>query len=242
MDFVEGRIFWDPAIPEVAFNDRPLYLDAMNETLARLHLIDYQALGLAEFGKAGNYVERQISRWTQQYRADAEVAGRDQDMEQVIEWLAARAPRSDDTTVVHGDFRIDNVIFHPTLPRIIAVLDWELSTLGHPLADFAYHALMYRLPRRIIPGFAGADLRALNLGDESTYVSAYCQRTARAGIPNLDFYVVFNLFRLAAILHGIKARVARGTATAERGLHHASEFKWMAQFAWEQACTATTHQ
>jgi aminoglycoside phosphotransferase (APT) family kinase protein len=213
MDMVEGRIFWDATFPGVGRDERPAYFDAMNATIARLHGLDPDAVGLGDHGRAGNYFVRQIARWSTQYLEDAE-AGRDPGMDRLIEWLPTAIPPGDETRIVHGDFRCDNMIFHPTEPCVLAVLDWELSTLGHPLADFAYHASMYRMPPDIVAGLAGADLAALNIPSEADYVAAYCARTGRDAIPDWGFYIAFNLFRLAAIFHGIKGRVIRGTAAS----------------------------
>ncbi|MDB6105714.1 MAG: aminoglycoside phosphotransferase [Gammaproteobacteria bacterium] len=235
MDCVAGRIIWDATFPDVPREDRPRYFDSMNETLARLHCVDYQAIGLADYSRPGNYFERQITRWSQQYRDDVQYAGRDPNMDRLIEWLPAHIPPGVDTTLVHGDFRIDNLIFDPSEPRVVAVLDWELSTLGHPLADFAYHAMMYRVPPRIITGLEGSDLRALNIPTEAEYVASYCRRTGRAGILHLDFYIAFNMFRLAAIFHGIKGRLARGTAVSAHAMEYAAGVEWLAELAWTQA-------
>ena len=234
MDYVEGRIMWDATFPDVSRDERPRYFDAMNETIAKLHCIDYTAIGLAQYGRPGKYFERQIARWSRQYAADVE-AGRDSHIERMIEWLPGHIPPGDETCLVHGDFRVDNMIFHPTEPRVISVLDWELSTLGHPLADFAYHLVMYRMPPLGISGLVGADLGALGIPTEAQYVAEYCRRTQRDGIPGLDFYVAFNLFRLAAILHGIKGRVARGTATSESAREMVGSLPIVSQSAWEQA-------
>ncbi len=234
MDFVEGRIMWDATFPDVNRDERPRYFDAMNQTIAKLHCVDYTAIGLAQYGRTGRYFERQIARWSRQYSADAE-AGRDPHMERMIEWLPSHIPPGDETCLVHGDFRVDNMIFHPTEPRVISVLDWELSTLGHPFADFAYHLLMYRIPPLGISGLVGADLGALGIPTEAQYVAEYCRRTKRDGIPGLDFYVAFNLFRLAAILHGIKGRIARGTATSESAREMVVSLPFVSQSAWEQA-------
>jgi aminoglycoside phosphotransferase (APT) family kinase protein len=156
-------------------------------------------------------------------------------MDRMIEWLPAHIPQGDETSLVHGDFRVDNLIFHPTEPRVLAVLDWELSTLGHPLADFAYHAMMYRLRPGIVAGLEGADLQALNIPSEADYVAAYCQRTQRERIPDLDFYMAFNMFRLTAICHGIKARLARGTAASAHAKRYAAGVEELAELAWMQA-------
>jgi aminoglycoside phosphotransferase (APT) family kinase protein len=227
MELVDGRIFWDATFPEVARDARPAYFDAMNETIAALHRIDPDEAGLGDYGRAGNYFSRQISRWSRQYLDDPQ-AGRDQNMDALVEWLPAHIPTDEASAIVHGDFRCDNVIFHPTEPRIVAVLDWELSTLGHPLADFAYHAMMYQMPPDIVAGLAGADLAALNIPGEPAYVDAYCKRTGRAGIPDWPFYVAFNFFRLAAIFHGIRGRVMRGTAKSAHARERAESFSVLA--------------
>jgi aminoglycoside phosphotransferase (APT) family kinase protein len=234
MELLEGRIFWDATFPDVPHAERPLYFDAMNETMARLHGIDYAAIGLSDYGRAGNYFARQIARWSHQYADDIE-AGRDPNMDRLIEWLPANIPPGDETSLAHGDFRCDNMIFHPTEPRLLAVLDWELSTLGHPLADFSYHAMMYRMPPHIVAGLGGADLEALNIPSEADYVAAYCKRTGRQGIPNYGFYLAFNFFRLAAIFHGIKGRVARGTAASAQAAERASAFPELAELGWRHA-------
>ncbi len=230
MDMVEGRIFWDATFPQVDRDERPAYFDAMNETIARLHAIDYRALGLEDYGKPGNYFARQIGRWSRQYLEDTE-AGRDPNMDALVEWLPENIPEGDESSIVHGDFRCDNMIFHPVEPRVLAVLDWELSTLGHPLADFAYHAMMYQMPPTIVAGLAGADLKALNIPSEEEYVAAYCERTGRSGIPNWDFYIAFNFFRLAAIFHGIKGRLIRGTAASASAKDRAASLPLLAQLA-----------
>lgn len=237
MAMVDGRIFWDATLPEIAPEDRPAYFDAMNATMARLHMVDYEAVGLGSYGKPGNYFARQIGRWSKQYLED-ELAGRDPNMDRLIEWLPANIPDGDETSVVHGDFRIDNMIFHPTEPRVVAVLDWELSTLGHPLADFAYNAMMYQMPPHIVAGLAGADLHALNIPTEAEYVAAYCARTGRAGIPGYGFYTAFNFFRLAAIFHGIKGRVLRGNAVSAQAVERVAMFPELAEIAWQQALRA----
>lgn len=230
MELVEGRIFWDATFPGVSALERPAYFDAMNATIARLHMVDYTALGLEDFGKPGNYFARQLSRWSRQYLEDTD-AGRNPDMDRLVEWLPANIPEGDETSIVHGDFRCDNMIFHPTEPRILAVLDWELSTLGHPLADFAYHAMMYQMPPHVVAGLAGADLAALNIPGEETYVDAYCRRTGRESIPGWNFYIAFNYFRLAAIFHGIKGRAIRGTAASAHAKDRAASFPILAALA-----------
>jgi aminoglycoside phosphotransferase (APT) family kinase protein len=234
MEMVEGRIFWDATFAAAGQEERPAFFAAMNETLATLHRLDYARLGLSDFGKPGNYFQRQIARWSQQYAQDLD-AGRDPNMDRLIDWLPANIPPGDETSIVHGDFRVDNLIFHPNEARILAVLDWELATLGHPLADFAYHAMMYRMPAHIVAGLAGADLRRLNIPSEQSYIAAYCQHTRRAAMPDYDFYIAFNFFRLAAIFHGIKGRVTRGTASSAQARERVRILPELTALAWSQA-------
>ena len=238
MDMVEGRIFWDATVPGISNAERAAIFDAMNETIARLHMVDYEAVGLGDYGRPGNYFARQIARWSRQYHEDADVR-RDANMDRLIDWLNANMPGDDDaTSVIHGDFRIDNMIFHPTKPRVLAVLDWELSTLGHPGADFAYHAMMYRMPPHIVAGFAGADIAALGIPTEEDYLAAYCARTRRDGMPGYGFYMAFNFFRLAAIFHGIKGRVIRGNASSAQANERVKVLPELMKLAWRQAARA----
>ncbi|WP_310531284.1 phosphotransferase [Novosphingobium sp.] len=237
MEMVEGRIFWDATFPDVLRAERPAYFDAMNATMAQLHAFDPVAIGLGDYGKPGNYFARQIGRWSRQYLDDTD-AGRDPDMDALVAWLPENIPAGDEAAIVHGDFRCDNMIFHPSEPRVLAVLDWELSTLGHPLADFAYHAMMYRMPPAIVAGLHGADTAALNIPSEADYVAAYCDRSGRSGMPDFEFYLAFNLFRLAAIFHGIKGRVVRGTAASANARERAQSFPILAKMARQsmEAC------
>jgi aminoglycoside phosphotransferase (APT) family kinase protein len=228
MEMVEGRNFWDATFPDVPRDQRLAYFDAMNATIARLHGLDFEAIGLGDYGRPGNYFERQVRRWSQQYLDDAQ-AGRSEDMDWLIEWLPANIPPGDETSVVHGDFRCDNMIFHPTEPRIIAVLDWELSTLGHPLADFAYNAMMYHMPPHVVAGLGGADLAALNIPSEQDYIAAYCRRTGRSEIAHYGFYGAFNFFRLGAILHGVRGRYLRGNASSEHAKRRGDAFPLMGE-------------
>lgn len=234
MDMVDGRIFWDTSFPGVPREERPAYFDAMNATIAALHSIDFEAVGLGDYGRTGDYFARQIRTWSAQYLSD-DLAGRDPYMDRLVEWLPANIPASDSTAIVHGDFRADNMIFHPTEPRVIAVLDWELSTLGNPAADFAYHAMMYRMPAAIFTGLGGADLAALNIPAEADYIAAYCRRTGRDALPEFDYAVAFNLFRLAAIVHGIKGRLIRGNAANAQAKSRADALPVIAELAWRQA-------
>ncbi|MFD0849019.1 phosphotransferase [Sphingosinicella xenopeptidilytica] len=231
---VEGRIFWDATMPGMSPGARAAHFDAMNDAIAALHSIDFIAIGLADFGRSGNYFERQIARWSKQYLEDAE-AGRDPNMDRLVDWLPRHIPAGDETSIVHGDFRCDNMIFHPTEPRVLAVLDWELSTLGHPGADFAYHAMMFRMPPHIVAGLGGADFAALGIPSEADYLSAYCAQRGLAGMPGYDFYIAFNFFRLAAIFHGIKGRVLRGTASSAQARERVAVLPELMAIAWRQA-------
>jgi len=237
MDCVDGRVIWDTTFPDAAHAERPAYFDAMNATIAQLHMLDPVAIGLGDFGKPGNYFARQIGRWSRQYLDDAD-AGRSDAMDKLVEWLPDNIPPGEETSVVHGDYRCDNMIFHPTEPKVLAVLDWELSTLGHPLADFSYHLMMYRMPPSMTAGLTGVDLAALNIPDEAAYTAAYCRRTGRDGIANMDFYVAYNMFRLAAILHGIQGRVVRGTAASAHAKASGAGVAPLADLAWAQALKA----
>ncbi len=229
MDCVHGRVFSDPALPGVSPVERTAMYDSLNDVLARLHMVDYVAIGLGDYGKPGSYFSRQIHRWTQQYRASE--TERFESMERLIEWLPAHLPADDSTTVAHGDYRPGNVIMHPTEPRVVAVLDWELSTLGHPLADLAYNAMPYRLGMEW-DGFRGKDLNALGLPGEEEYVAAYCRRVGRASIPEWDWYVVFAIFRLAAIAQGIMGRVITGTANDPQARMRGERAQPLADAGW----------
>lgn len=235
MQHVEGRIVWDAATDIAAPGERAAVFDAMNATLARLHSLDPDALGLGDYGRRGGFVQRQTALWTRQYREDAD-AGRDENMDRLVDWLAER-DLPDETSVIHGDFRIDNLILRPDRPEVAAVIDWELSTLGHPLADFAYHLMMYRMPVHL-GGLAGRDLEALGIPAEADYVAAYAARTGRGDLPDLDVFVAFNMFRFAAIIHGIRGRVIRGNAVSPKARKRADEFPELAQLAWAQAVKA----
>ncbi|MHB9879703.1 phosphotransferase [Pacificimonas sp. ICDLI1SI03] len=234
MDMAEGRIFWDTAFPDVPDSERRDYFDAMNATIAQLHSYEPDAIGLGDYGRHGEYLARQIARWGGQYKADEE-AGHFEEMDRLYEWLAANIPGEEETRVVHGDFRADNMVFHPTEPRVIAVLDWELSTLGDPLADFTYHAMMYRMPPTFTAGLAGRNLAAQNIPSEQEYVEAYCRRTGRTTVPNTDYYMAFNMFRVTAIIHGIKGRYIRGTASSKHAATMAEQVEPLGRLAWEQA-------
>ena len=233
MEHVEGRVFWDPTLPDLSPAERGRVYDAMNAVIARLHTVDYAAIGLGDYGKPGNYCGRQIDRWSKQYRASE--TERIEAMDNLMEWLPKNLPTDDETSIVHGDYRLDNMIFHPTEARVLAVLDWELSTLGNPLGDFAYHAMVWRLPPAAFRGLAGADLAALGIPSEEEYRAAYCRRTGRDGIANWDFYMAYNMFRLAAILQGIMGRVREGTAASLKAQDAGARAKVLARLGWEQA-------
>lgn len=211
MERVQGRIFQDPALPGVPAAERAAIFDSMNEVLARLHALDHRALGLQEFERPDPYIERQIERWTRQYRSaqTEEIPA----MEALMQWLPRHIPVERTTTITHGDYKVNNVIVHPSEPRVVAVLDWELWTLGHPLCDLAYNCMAWHLPRPPA-GMAGQDWRALGLPTEDAYVAAYCRRTGRDGIADWRFYLVFNLFKLSAILQGVYRRALDGTAAS----------------------------
>jgi len=232
MEYVQGRVFWDATLPGVAPAERRVLYDELNRVIAALHAVDQAAVGLADYGRAGTYLPRQIDRWTRQYRAAATEPI--DAMERLIEWLPANIPHGDETTVVHGDYRIDNIIFHPTEPRILAVLDWELSTLGHPLADFAYHVMTWRVTADEFRGIKGADLAQLGIPDEAAYVEAYCRRTGRISIEDWDYYLAFNMFRMAAILQGILARAIQGNATSSEAIATGQRARPMAAAGWSQ--------
>ena len=232
MEWVDGRVFWDPLLPGLAKAERHAVYDAMNGVMAALHKVDHRAVGLAEFGRPGNYFLRQITRWTKQYRASE--TERIEAMERLIAYLPDSIPASDETSVVHGDYRLDNMIFHASEPRVLAVLDWELSTLGHPLGDFTYNLMGWRLGGDMFRGVAGADLAALGIPQEDAYVAAYCRRTGRDGIADLDWYLGYNMFRLAAILQGIMGRALDGTAASEHALEQGRRARPIAEAAWQQ--------
>lgn len=232
MEYIDGRVFQDPSLPGVEATERGKIYDAMGETLAALHSIDWQAAGLADFGKHSAYVERQIRLWTKQFRAaetDPNPA-----MEKLIEWLPENIPDDDVTTIAHGDFRLENLIFHPTEPRVLALLDWELATLGHPLSDLAFNCMVYHLPHGTpgINGMCDLDLAALNIPDEQDYLYAYCARIGRAGIADWRFYRSFAMFRSVSILQGVYARALQGIASAADALA-VGKVAWpLAETAW----------
>jgi len=232
MEYVDGRVLWDQSLPKMSPAERAAIYDEMNRVIAALHKVDYHAIGLDDYGKPGNYLERQISRWTKQYRASE--TEKIEAMEKLIEWLPQHIPPQDETSVVHGDYRLDNVIFHRSEPRILAVLDWELSTLGHPLADFAYHCMYWRLTPGEFRGIGGLDLLALGIPSEEEYVAAYCRRTGRTRIEHWDYYMAYNMFRLAGIVQGIMGRVVQGTAVSQKAIESGKRARPMAEAGWRE--------
>ena len=237
MSFVAGRVLWDPSLTEMARADRAPVFEEMNRVIAALHKVDAAAVGLADYGKPGNYFERQIGRWSKQYRASE--TGTIAAMDALMEWLPQHIPPGDETSIVHGDFRLDNLVVHPAEPRVVAVLDWELSTLGHPLADFAYHAMAWRLTSGQFRGMAGRDLAALGIPQEREYVAQYFRRTGRADIAPAEwtFYLVFGMFRLAAILQGIAKRAIEGTSASPDAAAQGARARAIAEIAWREVET-----
>jgi aminoglycoside phosphotransferase (APT) family kinase protein len=232
MDYVEGRLFWDAALPEVAPHERRAIYEEMTRVIAALHSVDYAAVGLGDYGKPGRYIERQVARWTQQYRA-SETETIDA-VERLIEWLPKHIPADEETGIVHGDFRLDNAIFHPREPRILAVLDWELSTLGHPLVDLAYLCMRYHLSAEQFRGLAGLDCAALQIPSETECVADYCRRRGRAPVAPREwtYYLAFNMFRLTGILQGVLARAIQGNASSATALEAGRRARPLAEQAW----------
>lgn len=234
MEFMDGRVLWDQSMPNMSNAERAAHYDEMNRVIAQLHTIDYKAIGLETFGKPGNYFGRQIDRWTRQYKASE--TEHIPAMEHLIEWLPQHIPAGEQTTIVHGDYRLDNMIFHPTEPRILAVLDWELSTLGHPLADFSYHCMSWHIVPGLFRGIAGLDLKSLGIPTEEDYLAKYSERTGIAiHKEDFRFYLAYNMFRMAGILQGIMKRYQDGTAASEQALKNGQAARPMAEMGWEFA-------
>ncbi|OYT88534.1 MAG: phosphotransferase family protein [Burkholderiales bacterium PBB6] len=241
MEFVDGRVLWEQSLPGLANAERGAIYAEMNRVLAALHSVDVAAVGLADYGKPGNYFERQIGRWSKQYLAS--VTGPNPAMDQLLAWLPAHIPNSardeSEVSIVHGDYRLDNLIFHPTEPRVVAVLDWELSTIGHPLADFSYHCMSWHIPPGTFRGIAGLDHAAMGIPSEREYVQLYCERTGRADpdalMADWNFYLAYNLFRIAAIVQGIAKRVEDGTASSAQAKATGAAAPQLAALAWSFA-------
>ena len=233
MEYIEGRIFWDGALPETALAERtPIYME-MVRVMGALHSVHYDALGLTSFGKPGAFVERQVALWTRQYRA-AETE-KIEAMERLMEWLPLHIPANEQSSIVHGDFRLDNTIFHPSEPRILAVLDWELSTIGHPLVDFAFFCMRYRLPNAEFQGLSGVDLRRLGIPSEAECVAAYCRLRGIDAISARDwtYYLAFCMFRFASILQGVLSRALQGNASSATALAAGRRAIPLAQIGWQ---------
>jgi aminoglycoside phosphotransferase (APT) family kinase protein len=238
MDLVEGRIIWEASFPGLTPDARAAHFDAMNATIAQLHSYEPAEIGLEDYGRASGFVERQVARWSKQYQGDAE-AGRVPAMDWLTDWLKVNLPPdSGDARIVHGDYRCDNMIFAPSEARVAAVLDWELSTIGDPAADFVYHLMMYRMPAGMFTGLAGLDYAALGIPTEEDYVADYCRRTGRISLPHIDYLIVFVMFRIAAILHGIRGRLARGSASSAHAEATAALTEPLAELAMAQARAA----
>ncbi len=241
MQCVEGRVLWEQSLPDMDNAGRGAIYDEMNRVMAALHRVRPDAVGLADYGKPGNYFERQIGRWSKQYQAS--ITQPIPEMDRLIDWLPKNIPamaRDESmTSVVHGDYRLDNLMFHASEPRILAVLDWELSTLGHPLADFSYHCMSWHIPPGMFRGIGGLDVKALGIPTEDEYIARYCERTGFATPAQLKsdwaFYLAYNMFRLAAILQGIAKRVEAGTAASEQAVRSAAGARPMAEMAWRFA-------
>ena len=234
MEFVEGRVLWDQSLPGMSSTERAAIYDEMNRVIAQLHTVDYAAIGLESYGKPGNYFGRQIERWSKQYKAsETETIPA---MDQLIEWLPKNIPPGDETSIVHGDYRLDNMMFHPTEPKVLAVLDWELSTLGHPLADFSYHLMSWHIPEGQFRGIGGLDLPSLGIPTEAEYIARYCERTGRTLRPqDMNFYLAYNMFRMAGILQGIMKRYVDGTASSAQALKSGQAARPMAEMGWQYA-------
>ncbi len=237
MDYVEGRVLWDPSLPGMEPQQRRAHFDELGRVMAALHCVDPVAIGLADYGKPGNYIERQVARWTRQYRAsETETIAA---VERLIEWLPAHVPPGDEARIVHGDYRFDNVIFHATEPRILAVLDWELSTLGHPLVDFAYHCLAWHMAAgEGTRGLRGLDLESLGIPTEAQYLQTYLKRTGRSepvSAGDWTYFLVFSMFRLVGIVQGVKKRALQGNASSEQALQAGSRTRALAEQAWALA-------
>jgi aminoglycoside phosphotransferase (APT) family kinase protein len=234
MSYVAGRNFWDPSLPGMTRAERAAIYDEMNRVIVALHSLDFQARGLGDYGKPGNYLARQIARWSKQYRASQTEPI--EAMERLLSWLPANIPPGDETALVHGDYRIDNMIFQSGAPRLAAVVDWELSTLGHPLADFSYHVMLWRVGEGEVRGLKDLDLPALGIPTEEQYVARYCARTGRGAIEprTWEFCMAYNLFRIACIRQGIMRRVIDGTAASLKARESGARARATAELAWQQ--------
>ena len=241
MECVEGRVMWEQSLPGLSREERGAIYDEMNRVMAALHSVRPADIGLGDYGKPGNYFERQIGRWSKQYTAS--ITQPIPAMDELMAWLPTHIPAmaQDESmvSIVHGDYRLDNLMFHPTEPRVLAILDWELSTLGHPLADFSYHCMAWHIPPGAFRGIGGLDVASLGIPQEDDYIARYCERTGFATPEQLksdwNFYLAYNLFRLAAILQGIAKRVEMGTASSAQAVSSAAGARPLAELAWDFA-------
>ncbi|MEO8154320.1 MAG: phosphotransferase family protein [Rhizobacter sp.] len=241
MECMQGRVMWDQSLPGMTVTERAQIYDELNRVMAAMHRVDVRAAGLADYGRPGSYFERQIARWSKQYLAS--ITQPIDAMDRLMEWLPAHMPASardeSQVSIVHGDYRLDNVMFHPTEPRAIAVLDWELSTIGHPLADFSYHCMSWHIPQSTFRGIGGLDLKSLGIPDEPAYIRRYCERTGRSDVASVmadwNFYLAYNMFRAAGISQGIAKRVESGTASSAEALQVAASARPLAEMAWRFA-------
>ena len=241
MECMQGRVMWNQALPEMQAAERSAIYDEMNRVIAALHCVNYAERGLASYGKPGNYFERQIGRWSKQYTAS--ITQSVEEMDRLMAWLPLHIPAiagaADMVSIVHGDYRLDNLMFHETEARVVAVLDWELSTLGHPLADFSYHCMAWHIPPGSFRGIGGLDFKALGIPTEDEYIRKYCERTGLATPDQLhadwNFYMAYNMFRISAILQGIAKRVEAGTAASAQAASSAANVRPLAQMAWKFA-------
>ncbi|MBI3992649.1 MAG: phosphotransferase [Candidatus Lambdaproteobacteria bacterium] len=234
MEYVDGRVIRDPSVPGVSAEERAAMYRSLAQVLARLHAVDYKALGLEDYGRPGNYFQRQLARWSKQYEVTKtrEIAS----MDALMAWLPPRIPADESSSIAHGDYRLENTIVHPREPRVVAVLDWELSTIGHPLADLGLNLVAFYAPAGMPTGFAREeDKRAPGLPTPEAYVAEYCRAAGRAGIPDLQYYVIFSMFRLASILQGIAMRAITGTASSAQAAHYGDYAGWIADAAWKMA-------
>lgn len=233
MEYLEGRVIVDQSLPTLPREDRTRVYGDMNRVIAALHRVEYASVGLDTFGKPGNYFARQIARWSRQYK---EASTEDiPELHALIEWLPANIPAGEQTSIVHGDYRLDNLVLHPTEPRAIGLLDWELATLGHPLADFAYHCMSWHIPASLWRGIGGLDLEALGIPQEAQYLKQYSDATGLDGAEHWDFYIAYNLFRMAAILQGIARRACDGTAASSDAFETGSKARPLAEIGWKYA-------
>ena len=234
MDCVEGRVLWDQSLPGMSRAERRAIWEELNRVIALLHSVDYKAVGLEDFGRAGSYIERQVGRWSKQYLASE--TEKIEAMDKLIAWLPKNVPATGETTIVHGDYRLDNTVFHPTEAKMLAGLDWELSTLGDPLADFSYHCMSWHIPPGKFRGIEGLPLEELGIPGEREYVEMYFKRTGRKGVsPSVwDYYMAYNLFRIAAICQGIAKRVVEGTAASEHARDAGARARPLAELGWAQ--------